>query len=507
MPFSYFIISAFLCLFLSACVPDGEKESSQVDSDADGVSDGLDFYPNDPERAHKITVSIVGLKGAIYLNFGLENRVLNEDSVFEFGVESGALVTITISDKPEAQNCEISDASFLAVSNNYNIEVKCSDRQLLSDALNQLPDENFKSCLSEKEYLYSDQVIAVSCSYKEIENVEGLEQFPLIRHLYLEGNDVSIIDLKGLLNLYTLFIGSNNLVGLDVTSNLKLTNLRAPENKLVDIDLSNNLKLKSLWLVDNKITAIDLSNNVDLKSVNISENSLTSLNLMNNPELSYITLTGNDITRIDLSSNSKLKYIWLDDNELTDIKLEYKPELIHLWLSNNHLTNVDVSELPALQHLYIENNELVELDMVNQASLTRIYAGFNNLTSVNVLSNENLELLELNNNFLNDLNLANNILLRDLDLSYNQLNSIDLSENTELRVLLLNYSELIVLNVSNQTKLGYLDAKGNYFKEVPIGILNIEYLYAPIDLRNNLFTQDALDELSILSNLYHNIFY
>jgi len=131
-----------------------------------------------------------------------------------------------------------------------------------------------------------------------------------IGDLYLYYNGISAIrSLNGieyLKSLTDLYIEGHQLTTIDVSKNENLISLEIIKSSLTAIDVSENLKLKKLDLDHNLLTTIDVSDNIELTYLSVASNSLTTIDVSNNPLLNNLYVNDNQLTEIDISNNGLL---------------------------------------------------------------------------------------------------------------------------------------------------------------------------------------------------------
>lgn len=198
------------------------------------------------------------------------------------------------------------------------------------------PDINFKTYLisnfdknndGEISYYEAEQVKEISCSYKDIQSLEGIQYFSNITALYCSNNKLNTLDISKLYKLEYLSCGNNSegnhnqLTTLDVSRNIALKGLSCPGNKLTSLDVSNNVALTNLSCDINKITELNISNNIALTSLRCSFNKIKSLNAIRNTKLTDIVCNNNNLTALYVASNSALKYLRCDNNQLDEVAI------------------------------------------------------------------------------------------------------------------------------------------------------------------------------------------
>ncbi|WKK67374.1 hypothetical protein [Lutimonas zeaxanthinifaciens] len=128
----------------------------------------------------------------------------------------------------------------------------------------------------------------------------------------LEIRSLGIDDLTGIqdfLNLKSLYVDGNNLSELNLSSNLLLTNLYCQYNQLMNLDLSSNKNLKLLYCFNNGMKVLDLPDTSTLSDVSCYRNNLESLNLSQLKGLKYILCFENNLNELNLKSGKNTSII------------------------------------------------------------------------------------------------------------------------------------------------------------------------------------------------------
>lgn len=198
------------------------------------------------------------------------------------------------------------------------------------------PDINFKTYLianfdknndGEISYYEAEQVKAISCSYKNIQSLEGIQYFSNIMSLDCINNKLTSLDVSKLHKLESLYCGNNGegnynqLTTLDVSKNIALRSLSCTGNKLTSLEVSNNIALTSLSCSNNEITELNISNNIALTSLECIGNKIKSIDATKNIKLTNLRCHMNILTALYISSNSALRHISCSYNQLGELAI------------------------------------------------------------------------------------------------------------------------------------------------------------------------------------------
>ena len=97
-----------------------------------------------------------------------------------------------------------------------------------------------------------------------VRSLTGIKDFTALTRLYVWDNELTSLDVSGLLNLYKIYCFNNAITNLNVSNNPALTQLLCGDNQLTSLDVSNNPALTQLVCSDNQLTSLDISNNTSL---------------------------------------------------------------------------------------------------------------------------------------------------------------------------------------------------------------------------------------------------
>ena len=102
--------------------------------------------------------------------------------------------------------------------------------------------------------------------------------------------------------------------------------------------------LYNLWLNGNQLSAIDLSENNRVKFVFLEGNNVSAIEVGNLANLEKLDLNGNNVSQIDVTNNQQLQFLRLDGNNISQLDVSNNPELFTLEVLNNPLDCIKVSE-------------------------------------------------------------------------------------------------------------------------------------------------------------------
>lgn len=236
-----------------------------------------------------------------------------------------------------------------------------------------VPDDNFEQVLIDLglDTLPLDDfvptaniagVTSLTIGSRNIQDLTGIEDFEGLTQLFVQGNQLSIIDVSNNENLQIFWCFNNMLPTIDVTKNLNLISLRCEGNDLTALDLSNSSELNVLTCENNRLSVLDVSANLRLNRLICSNNLIRNLDLKNNLELSQLYCDGNEISNLDLSNNPKINILNCSNNFLDELDSSLQSELIELNCSNNQLCYLNVKNG--------NNNDVTLMDFTGNTDLT-----------------------------------------------------------------------------------------------------------------------------------------
>ncbi len=379
-----------------------------------------------------------------------------------------------------------------------------------SDMTIAFPDENFRSYVlsnfdKDKDGVISGKealnVTRVSCGFKSIKSLEGIQYFKNLNDLSCYYNQLTSLDLSNNTALTNLECYSNQLTSLDLSNNTVLTNLKCSSNKLTSLDVSGFKALIELdCSFNHSMTSLDVSGCTSLTKLDCnSTNDLRTLDVSSSTALTYLNCYFNKLTSLDVSNNTVLNELNCEKNQLTSLDVKKNTTLKKLNCGNNKLTTLDVSNNTMLTELDCHLNKLTMLDVFKNTSLTKLVCGNNQLTSLDITRNTALIDLECYSNQLTILNVSDCTMLKSLDCNDNQLSSLDVSRNTLLSKLNCDKNKLSTLDVSNNMALTFLRCYLNN-----LTLLNISKNEALTELHCDMNQLTSLDVTSCtaLSKLY-----
>jgi uncharacterized repeat protein (TIGR01451 family) len=308
--------------------------------------------------------------------------------------------------------------------------------------------------------------------YQKITDITGLESFQNIVGLNCNGNSFIALDLRPFTNLKNietrhcnlnnLYLNSNieyvecfanNITSLNLTGLMNLKNLSCGGNDLISLDLSGNFpNLTNLSCGANQITTLNVSGAPNLKFLSCYSNKLNSLNLSGLINLENLYMSENLFETINFSGLNKLKYLDCGKNQLNTIDLSFLTNLEVLNCNNNLLSNLSINNLKLLSTVYCDNNQLSELNLSNLNKITTLHCDGNQLTTLDVSNLKELVHLRSKSNLLTSLIVKNGA---------NEF-TLDFSNNPNLQFICADEDQLESVN-NKITQYGYTNCHVNSY--------------------------------------------
>lgn len=229
-------------------------------------------------------------------------------------------------------------------------------------------DSNNDGSLSKQEISKTKKL---SCSFKGIKNLKGIEYFTSLNTLDCSFNGLTSLDLSK--NTALKKLDCNNcasLSRLNVSKNSSLTELDCYSCKLKSLDVSKNKALTHLDCGFNKLTSLDVSKNTALTYLGCNTENLKSLDISNNKALKDLDCGNNKLTKLDVSTNPALKSLSFGVNKLKKIDVSKNTALESAFISSNPLASIDLSKNPKVTLFDCSETDIKSLDLSKQKKMT-----------------------------------------------------------------------------------------------------------------------------------------
>ena len=432
---------------------------------------------------------------------------LNDTHPLAIVFDIGTQISLSFVDIGDALACAFSQDSLTIDENDTTVSISCQPKLAMEDALAQISDVNFRACLSETiEESFAEDVQAIICPDRGIEDIQGIHLFPNINILRLIDNDISEVDLSGNTFLADLRLTDNLLEKIELKDLTNLKVLKLTGNKLISIDLSKQSLLEELFIALNNLTNISVSNSPNLRKLVFYENGIESINLIANTQLLLLDGSDNNLrNQVDLSNNALLEQVFLSSNSIDSIQFSTQSQIKILDLNFNlALQSIDLTNLSEVENINLQLTQLSgDLSIEDNPKLEILNLSKNSLQSLTAGSNINtLRILNISENSLNTA-LPRFPNLEELTLNEGGLfTTFDLSLYPLLKVAKLNDIGLESFPVLNNPQLRILHVANNTIEEASASELTRVPDLIELDFSSNLASLIELDNVPGLKALY-----
>ncbi|MFB9107341.1 DUF7619 domain-containing protein [Flavobacterium gyeonganense] len=282
-----------------------------------------------------------------------------------------------------------------------------------------------------------------------IRDLTGIENFTNLIYLNCGANQLTELNVSGLINLKNLSCWSNQLLSLNVSGLNKLEGLNCGSNKLTSLNVFGLTSLRNLYCSENQISNINVSGLTNLKEFYCNHNRLSSLNVSNLVNLQDLYCYSNQLSSLDVVGCSNLLILSCFFNNLSNLSFLGCNNLKEIKCDSNQLISLNVSGLINLQQLYCTNNQLKSLNATGCEKLVNLHCDQNQLVGLYLSGLIALTDLRCSNNNLTSLNISNLTNLIFLSCEYNKLATLDFSALSNLQGLACQNNELTALFVKN----------------------------------------------------------
>ncbi|MET0945007.1 MAG: T9SS type A sorting domain-containing protein [Flavobacterium sp.] len=264
---------------------------------------------------------------------------------------------------------------------------------------------------------------ALSVSRLRIENssisdLTGINSFSELRYLWCESNQLTSLDVSGILYLRYLYCDHNQLSSLNVTGLNWLTHLNCDYNLFTTLNLSglglirlhtlncnNNLittlnvsgltVLGNLNCSNNQLSGLDFSGLSSIYRIDCNENFISSIDVSNLLNLNHLNCWGNQISILDVTALVNLQVLICGDNLLSSIDVSNLINIEWLICGNTNITTLDASNLGLLDHLNFDNCPLLTTAFLKNGS-TDPYMSFTGCPNLEYICTDAIQVNAVN---------------------------------------------------------------------------------------------------------------
>lgn len=242
----------------------------------------------------------------------------------------------------------------------------------------------------------ASKVKGLYVSFTSIRSLVGIEKFINLTWLSCSANQLTSLDLKGLIKLKTLDCISNQLTSLDVHGLINLETLDCHSNQLTSLDLRGLINLKTIYCYYNKMTSLNVQGLIKLETLHSAFNHLTSLDLKGIINLKFLICVNNQLTSLDLQGLLNLDYLNCRYNQLTSLDVKNTKIVDQIYFENNpNLKYICCNEerIEGIKNMAIANGQNCEVD--SECSVTNTQDLY---TNINTYPNPVSDILYLDTN-------------------------------------------------------------------------------------------------------------
>ncbi|MEY8761877.1 leucine-rich repeat domain-containing protein [Chryseobacterium tongliaoense] len=254
-----------------------------------------------------------------------------------------------------------------------------------------IPDANFKNAL-----------IAKGIDTNNDGEIQVTEAQAIVNELNIvDKNIADLTGIKSFTNLKILNCLKNNLTTLDLSGMINLIQVSCSENNLTTLNLNGLVNVVNLYCGVNDLTSLDLGSMTSLQHAYCSENNLISINLNGATNLRYLYLNDNQLTSINLDGLIYLKYLDLGANQFSSLQINNLPSLeIFDFGNNNQPASLNLSVLPNIKTVRASNSKLTSINSSGLQTLKILNCSDNQLNSLSFQDGflQNLQYLNVTNN-------------------------------------------------------------------------------------------------------------
>lgn len=222
--------------------------------------------------------------------------------------------------------------------------VTIPDANLKNELLDYVPiiDTNGDDEIQVSEALVPTTLFLTSAN---IADMTGIQSFTNLTHLVVVGNQLTTVDLTGLVNL---------------------NGFNADYNQLTSINLGNADNMATLSLNENNLALLDLSGKT-IDYVSCTNNNMTQL-ILGDAEIDELHCENNDLAELDLLFMSSLKKLFCFSNQITELNFANNAMLQRVECQDNPILGLDFSKNPILFEVNIYNPQLQYISFKNGAN-------------------------------------------------------------------------------------------------------------------------------------------
>lgn len=300
-----------------------------------------------------------------------------------YGEEGTSLLKITVA---KGNNTNKVKEATITIKNDTKIDAISLTQEMMSV---DVPDLNFKTFLLEKYDTNKDGIVSqyeadlitkMDCSGRNINSLQGLEQFTTLTNLNCSNNVIDSLDVSVIPYLAELNCEYNRMEQLTINNSNYLFDLKCGHNRIKTLNVSGNSKLRNLSFGYNPLVTIDISNCYGLTSFDCSKLGIGSIEKIIATKCTGITSFKcgyNKISFLDLTGCSEITSLDCCNNQLVTLDLSSCRDLTELICNDNKLTSISIDNCTYLTFVNCAKNNFQSLDFTNNLMLTDLWCANN----------------------------------------------------------------------------------------------------------------------------------
>lgn len=197
-----------------------------------------------------------------------------------------------------------------------------------------VPDTNFRNALVSSgaaqdanpgdQWIEIDNTkVALNFPQAQISDLTGINAFTSLKTLIISQNNLTTLNVSGLVNLQRIECWGNQLSTLNLSANTNLEQIWCHSNQLTNLVIPSSPNLWGVWCYGNKLSTLNLNNNIGITDLFIQGNTLTSFNFAPFVNLKQTNVSTNQWVTLNFNSNPNITAIWaFSITTLTDLTIK-----------------------------------------------------------------------------------------------------------------------------------------------------------------------------------------
>jgi Leucine-rich repeat (LRR) protein len=323
-----------------------------------------------------------------------------------------------------------------------------------------------------------------------------------------EAQIVNIPDANFKAKLIQLGVDSNYDGNIQTSEALQITNLNVNSSQITSLDgILSFTNLVYLNCSNNQLTTLNLQGLIDFKSLDCDNNQLSSLNLQALSNFEVLRCEYNQLSFLNLQSLTNLQSLFCRDNQISNLNIQGLMNLEWLYCDNNQITSLNLQGLNSLIRIYCCNNQLSTIDLQGLTNLELFNCSNNQLSNLNFQGLGNVRDINCINNQISVINVQGLNQLLNFSCDNNLITSLNLQGLTYLEYLNCSNNQLTTLDLQNMPILQGLDCSSNLLQSLYIKNGSHEYILEFSDNPNLQYICCDVEDLVIVQQKINNYGY